>query len=390
MKYNFDEIINRKGSNSIKYDLLPAIFGTEDVLPMWVADMDFKTPPFIMEAIRKRIGHEMLGYTFRGEGFYSSIIDWMYQRHNWQVQKNWISFSPGVVPALAMIVQAFTRPGDKIVVQSPVYFPFFNTILDNGRQLIINQLSFNGKEYSINFNDLERQIDSRTKMLFLCSPHNPVGRVWKLPELEKLVEVCVKNHILIVSDEIHSDIILPGNKHIPLASISEAAAQNSISTFAPSKTFNLAGLSTSYLVIQNEQLKTVYDNYLFDLHLKNGNIFGDIALEAAYTFGQEWLGEMIAYISENTELVRNFASVHHDKMTLVEPEATYLLWINFNALKMSDKSLREFMVQQAKLGMNPGVQFGKGGEGFMRMNVACSTTIVEQALKQLKNAFGSL
>jgi cysteine-S-conjugate beta-lyase len=388
--YNFDQTLNRKGSNSIKHDMLPAIFGTENVLPMWVADMDFNCPPFVMEAIRKRAEHDILGYTFRGEGFYRSIINWMDTRHNWKIEKEWITTSPGVVPALAMIVQAFTKPGDKIVVQSPVYFPFFNTILDNGRQLINNELSYNGREYQIDFRTLEKQIDSRTKMLFFCSPHNPVGRVWKQSELEQVVDLCVKNNILIVSDEIHSDLIMPGYKHIPLASLGEMAAQNSISTFAPSKTFNLAGLSTSYLVIPNKQLKTTYENYLFDMHLKNGNIFGDIALEAAYTHGHQWLDEMLTYLSENIDMVRNFAQQHKNLMSLTEPEATYLLWINFKGLNMDDKALREFMINRANLGMNPGVQFGKGGEGFMRMNVATGKMIIGQALSQLKNAFGSL
>jgi cysteine-S-conjugate beta-lyase len=388
--YNFDEIYDRKGTNSLKHDMLKIIFGTDDVLPMWVADMDFKTPSFIMDAIKERTNHEILGYTIKGKSFYESIVNWMENRHQWKIKSDWISNSPGVVPALALIVQAFTRPGDKIIVQSPVYFPFFSTVLDNGRQLINNELIYKNGTYTIDFDNFEKQIDSRTRMIIFCSPHNPVGRVWKREELEKLAQICTKNNILMVSDEIHSDIILKGHKHIPFASISEAAAQNSISTFAPSKTFNLAGLSTSFLIIPNIKLKTIYDNFLFDLHLKSGNIFGDIALEASYTHGHQWVDEMIAYLEANIEMVREFTKKHSNRIELVEPESTYLLWLDFRELKISDIALKEFIIKRAKLGMNPGTQFGNGGQGFMRMNVACPKSVVKQALSQLEIALNSL
>jgi cystathionine beta-lyase len=385
--YNFDELLERKGTNSLKHDMLNTVFGTTDVLPMWVADMDFKTPSFIVEAIKDRVNHEIYGYTVKGKSFYKSIINWIYKHHQWEIKPDWISFSPGVVPALAMIVNAFTKPGDKIIVQSPVYYPFFATVLDNGRQLINNELCFNNGKYTMDFENLEKQIDSRTKMIIFCSPHNPVGRVWQKKELEKLCEICLKYNILMVSDEIHSDLVFKGFKHTPFASISKEAAQISISTFAPSKTFNLAGLSTSYLVIPNQKLKTIYDNYLFDLHLKSGNIFGDIALEAAYNHGHQWLEEVIEYLTKNLEMVREFAKKHHDKLDLIEPEATYLLWLNFKKLNLADSELKDYMIRKAKLGMNPGTQFGSGGSGFMRMNIACPKSIVKQALNQLENAF---
>jgi len=388
--YNFDEIYPRKGTNSLKHEMLNVIFGTEDVLPMWVADMDFKTPSFIMDAIRERTNHEILGYTFRGKSFNQAIVNWMEKRHQWSIQADSISFSPGVVPALALTIQAFTKPGDKIMIQSPVYYPFFSTILDNGRQLINNELIFNNGKYTINFEAFENQIDNRTKMFVFCSPHNPVGRVWQREELERIAEICIKKNILMVSDEIHSDIVFPNYKHIPLASVSVEAAMNSISTFAPSKTFNLAGLSTSYLVIPNQKLKTIYDNYLFDIHLKGGNIFGDVALEAAYTHGHKWVDEMVAYVAKNIDMVRDFARKHIDKLDLIEPESTYLLWLDCRKLNMDDSMLKDFMIKKAKLGMNPGTQFGKGGSGFMRMNVACPKSIVEQGLQQLEKAFNSL
>jgi len=388
--YNFDEIVDRRGTNSVKHDLLKTIFGTEDVIPMWVADMDFKTPDFIIKKIRERAEHEILGYTFRGDSFFNSVINWMKYKHQWDVKKEWISFSPGVVPALTMAVEAFTKPGDKIIVQSPVYFPFYSTIQNTGRQLINNQLKLENGKYYIDFEQLKKQIDTRTKMLLLCSPHNPVGRVWTQEELQQLAQICIEKEILIVADEIHSDIIFNGFKHTPLASISDEIANITISTYAPSKTFNLAGMSSSVLIIPNQKLKTTYENYLGDLHIQMGNIFGGVALEAAYNEGKDWLNEMVNYIERNTELVRQFAKKHASKMELIEPEATYLLWLDFRKLGLEDETLKQFMIKKAKLGLNHGSMFGAGGEGFQRMNVACPQSIVEKALQQLEVALNSL
>jgi cystathionine beta-lyase len=388
--YNFDEIIDRRNTSTIKHDIIKAVFGTEDILPMWVADMDFKTPDFIINRLKKRLEHEVLGYTFRGESFFSAVINWLKNQHQWEVKRDWISFSPGVVPALTLIVNALTKPGDKIIVQSPVYFPFFTTILNTGRQLINNQLVLENGKYKMDFQDLKKQIDSRTKMILLCSPHNPGGRVWTKDELSELAGICLKNNILIVADEIHSDIILNGHKHIPIASLSEEVSNITISTYAPSKTFNLAGLSTSVVISSNKELLTAYDNYIGDFHLHMGNIFGAVALEAAYTDGKQWLNEMIEYIEGNTALMREFAKKHSDKMSLMEPESTYLLWLDFSKLNMSDADLKNFMIKKAKLGFNHGPTFGAGGEGFQRMNVACPRSIVEKALSQLESAFNLL
>jgi len=388
--YNFDEIIDREDTNAIKHDLLKAVFGTEDVIPMWVADMDFKTPDFIIKRLKERLEHEVLGYTFRGGSFFSSVIGWLRNQHQWEVKKDWITFSPGVVPALTMIVNAFTQPGDKVIVQSPVYFPFFTSVLNTGRQLVNNELKLKDGKYSMDFEDLKKQIDSRTKMILFCSPHNPSGRVWTKDELTELAEICLEKNILIVADEIHSDIIFNGHKHIPIASLSEEISNITISTYAPSKTFNLAGMSTSVIVSSNKKLLTTYDNYIGNFHLHMGNIFGTVALEAAYTEGNQWLIEMIKYIEENTDLVRQFAKKHTNKMDLIEPESTYLLWIDFRKLKLSDEELKKFIIKDAKLGLNHGAMFGAGGEGFQRMNVACPSSIVKQALLQLELAFSSL
>ena len=388
--YNFDEIIDRSNTDTIKHDRLKAVFGTEDVLSMWVADMDFKTPDFIINKIKKRLEHEVLGYTFRGDSFSNSVVNWLKEQHQWDVKKEWITYSPGVVPALTMMINAFTQPGDKVIVQSPVYYPFFTSVLNTGRQLLNNELKLVEGRYYMDFEDLKKQIDSRTKMILFCSPHNPAGRVWSRGELMELAEICVEKNIIIAADEIHSDIILNRNKHIPIASLSEKISNITISTYAPSKTFNLAGLSTSVVVCSNKELLTTYTNYIGDFHLHMGNIFGGVALEAAYTEGKRWLTEMISYIEHNTDLVRQFAKKHTDKMELIEPEATYLLWLDFKKLKFSDEELKRFMIKEAKLGLNHGPVFGDGGEGFQRMNVACPSSVVEQALLRLEQAFSLL
>jgi len=388
--YNFDEIIPRKDTDSVKHDKLKIVFGKDDVLPMWVADMDFKTPPFVMEAIRKRAQHEILGYSIRTDSFYHSIIHWMDLIHQWKVDKDWILFSPGIVPAITLSVMAYTKPGDKIIIQPPVYHPFFTSIQNTGRQLVQNQLKFENNSYYFDFEDLKKQIDSRTKMIILCHPHNPVGRVWTKDELTELANICLKNDILIVSDEIHSDLVYKKYKHIPMASISDEIAQNTIGMYAPSKTFNLAGLSSSILIIPNKKHKRTFDNFINDFHLNGGNIFGNVALQAAYSHGKAWLDELLEYMSGNIDLVRDFAHKHSDKMSMVEPQATYLLWLNFSKLNLNNKELEHFFINKAKLGMNPGIMFGKGGELHLRMNIACPRSIVAQALNQIELALNSL
>ncbi|MBN2758706.1 MAG: PatB family C-S lyase [Bacteroidales bacterium] len=388
--YNFDENIDRQNTNSIKYDLRKAIFGSENIIPMWVADMDFKTPDFIMKAIKKRTEHEILGYTTRNDSFYQSVIQWINKKHEWEIQKNWISFSPGVVPALSFSVLAFTKPGDKIIVQPPVYFPFFSSVQNNGRQLVYNELKNINGNYFFDIENLKNQIDSRVKMLFLCNPHNPVGRVWTKTELTEIANICVENDILIVSDEIHSDFIFKPNKHIPIASISDEIAEKTITTFAPSKTFNIAGLSSSIVIIKNKKLKETYDNLLNDLHLNNGNIFGNIALETAYNNGDEWLNQLLNYLEENIDFADNFIKNNIKKIKFKRPESTYLLWLDFRDFKLSDNQLNNFLVNKAKIGLSKGEMFGQGGNGFQRMNIACSKNILEKALNQLKKAIDNL
>jgi len=385
--WDFDEIIPREKTNSIKYDLRKKLFGSDELIPMWIADMDFKTPPFIVDAIKKRAEHEIYGYSIRNKSFFESVIHWMKYKHNWQVKKDWITFSPGVVPALALSVLAYTKPGDKIIVQPPVYFPFFSLVKNNGRQLVYNQLKYDKGSYYFDFEDLKKNIDSRTKMILICNPHNPGGRVWTKEELTELSEICLENDILMISDEIHSDLVFKPNKHVALSSISEEIANKTISIFAPSKTFNLAGLSSSVVIINNPKLKVCFENFINDLHIGNGNIFGDVALESAYFNGAEWLGALMNYLEGNITLVKNFIDKPGIKIKMEIPQSTYLLWLDFNKYDLQKDELNKLLVQKAKVGLSPGELFGPGGEGFQRMNIACPKSILNKALSNLEKTF---
>jgi cystathionine beta-lyase len=388
MKFNFDEIINRENTNSVKYDLRKEYFGKEDVLPMWVADMDFATPKFIREAVIERAKHPIYGYTVRKEEFPDSIISWMKKRHKWDVKKEWISFSPGIVPALNMCVLAYTDPGDKILIQPPVYFPFFRAIRDHNRELVENVLVNTNNSYIIDFEDFEKKAAS-SKAFILCHPHNPVGRLWNRKELIRILEICEKHEVIVFSDEIHSDLILGNNSHIPFLTL-PGAEKNTVAMYAPSKTFNLAGLSTSYLIIPNKELKLKYDRLIDNLHMGLGNIFGAVALDAAYAKGEEWLKELLIYLKQNIEFLDDFLKTRIPKIKAILPEATYLVWLDFRDLGMKDDDLKHFLINKARLGLNHGPVFGAGGEGFQRINIASPRKILEKALLQLESAVNSL
>lgn len=384
--YNFDKIIDRSNTNAIKYDARERIFGRNDVLPLWVADMDFEVAPEIAEAISKRAEHKVFGYTLRDSEYYQITQNWIKKRYKWEVSKDHISFSPGVVSALAMALLAFTKPGDKVIVQSPVYFPFFSTIENNGRRVLNNQLVDKGDTYEMDFEKLASQIDNETRMMYLCNPHNPVGRAWTHDELKKLSEIAQKHNIIVVSDEIHSDIIFSGHVHTPFASVSDYAAQNTITCMAPSKTFNLAGLSTSLVVIENEQMLKTY-NYMIDsFHIGLTNPFGLTALKAAYTKGENWLDELLVYLEKNRDFVYDFVQDELPGIKAYKPEATFLMWLDFRDLKFTQTQMRQLLVHKAKLGFSEGAIFRDGGEGFQRLNFAIPTTLLEQALHQLKKA----
>lgn len=384
--WNFDEIIIREGTDCIKYDRRVETFGVKNVIPMWVADMDFKTPDFIVDALRKRIGHEIFGYTYRSPEYFSSIINWTRTRHNWALEREWISFCPGIVPALNFCTLAFTKPGDGIIVQPPVYFPFFTAAEAHGRKLIYNNLTESEGKWSMDYNSLVKVIDTDTKMILISNPHNPVGRVWKPEELYNLAEICLKNNILMISDEIHCDLMLPGYIHTPLASLSDEIADKTITLIAPSKTFNLAGLSTSSVIISNPELRKTFSKVVDNLHIVGGNIFGTIASVAAYTHGHDWLDALVEYVDNNVEYVKDYCARMIPEIIPVQPEATYMIWLDCRKFGMTGKELQNFFVHKAGIGMNEGSAFGPGGEGFMRMNLGTTHSTVIKAMEQIEKA----
>ncbi len=385
-QYNFDEVIPRENTDCVKYDIRKLFFGTEDVLPMWVADMDFRTPDFIIDALKSRLEHEILGYTFRGKGFNSAISGWMEKRHGWKIKDSWLSFSPGVVPAVNMLVLAFTEPGDKIIIQPPVYFPFFSAVQKNDRTLVENPLKLENDRLNMDLDDLAVKAKD-AKMIIISHPHNPGGSVWTREELTGMAEICLENDVIMVSDEIHSDLIFPWNRHIPLASLSEEIAQQTITCNAPSKTFNLAGLATSYLIIPNKEYLDHYNAMLQDkIHVNMGNLFGPVALQAAYEHGEAWLGQLLDYVWKNVEYVAEYCEKHIPQIKVMKPESTYMVWMDCRDLGLKGDTLKDFFIKKAGLGMNDGQVFGTGGEGFMRMNLACPHATVEKAMEKLMRA----
>jgi cystathionine beta-lyase len=384
--YNFDELVDRTGTNCIKYDARKLFFGSEDVLPLWVADMDFKTPDFIINALKNRLEHEVLGYTYRDESYFGSIINWLDKRHGWRVEKEWVSFSPGVVAGFTLAIDTYSKPGDEVVVQPPVYFPFFDSVKGTGRKMVENPLKIENGRYTFDLDDLKKKITPKTKMLLLCNPQNPGGMVWTREELTGLANICLENKILIVSDEIHSDLIFEENKHIPLPTISDEIANNCVVCMAGSKTFNIAGLTTSFLIIPNKQLFARYERTLKVPHLHMGNIFGSLALETAYRKGGGWVDQMVAYLKGNYDFLESFLKKNIPKIVPMKPEATYLIWLDFSAFNLNDEELNTKLIS-AGVGLNKGVQFGLEGTGFMRINIGCPRSVLEQALMRIKNAF---
>jgi len=388
--WNFDQPDRREETYCIKYDLREDTFGVNDVIPMWIADMDFNAPDFVVDSLKNRACHEIYGYSFRPAEYFSTIQGWLERRHNWKIEKEWICFSPGIVPALNFCTMAFTNPGDKVVVQPPVYNPFFSAAQSHGRTLVYNRLIESEGKWKMDYDSLISSIDEKTKMIIVSNPHNPVGRAWTPEELRRLADICLKHNILIVSDEIHSDLALPGFRHTPIASLSEKIAENTITCIAPSKTFNVAGLSTSSIIIPNPDLRNSFNRFVDDFQVGNGNLFGTIASIAAYSQGDKWLDALLDYIDSNVDFVTDYCKKLIPEIVPVQPEATYMIWLDCRKMRMSGKELQRFFVDKAGVGMNEGSQFGPGGEGFMRMNIATTHQIVMKALEQIEKAVSSL
>lgn len=391
MKYDFSTIIPRENTSAIKLEKRKALFGDANVLPMWVADMDFATPPFIIERLQKRLEHPILGYTLQDDEYNNAIVGWLQKRFNWTIETSWLSFCPGIVAGLNHAVQAYTKPSDKVLIQSPVYHPFFYAVRQNGRELVTNPLILRDGIYSIDFDDFEAQVKQGVKLFILCSPHNPVGRVWTRDELTRMANICLDNNVLVVSDEIHADLVFKPYEHIPLASISSAIAENTITFGSASKTFNIAGLATAWIAISKPQLLKRYNLQAERNGTWHGNIFGFEATTAAYSpEGEEWLGQLLDYISGNIKLVQEFLSTYLPKIKLIEPQGTYLLWLDFREFGLNEDELKKVLVEKAGLGLNSGAMFGAEGVGFQRMNVACPRETVVTALDKLKGAFAGI
>lgn len=383
--YNFDEIASREGTCCEKYDHRQMLFGRDDVIPMWIADMDFEVAPFISDAIRRRAEHPVYGYGFRSESYHRSIVNWVARRNGWTIESDWIDFTPGVVSGFVFAIRALTDPGDSIVIQPPVYPPFARMIDSNGRKVENNPMVWNGSRYEFDFEDLDRKLQGAKALLF-CNPHNPTGRVFSCEELTKVGELCVKHNVLIISDEIHSDLIQKPCRHIHIASICEEFAQRTVTFIAPSKTFNLAGLSTSLSVVSDaslrQRMRAEYDR----MHADQGNVFGTVALEAAYTHGDQWLDELIEYVGGNMDFVIKFIEENMPELHAFRSEGTYMMWIDFRAWGMTHEQLCDHLVAKAALGLNSGKLFGAEGEGFMRINLATSREVVAKAMNQLLNS----
>lgn len=388
-KYNFDEIIDRSGTDALKTDVLKERYGRSDLIPLWVADMDFLSPPEVIEAIIKRAKHGIFGYPVQSDAYFNSIINWVRKHHNWDIKQEWISFISGVVKGIAYSVDCFSSEENKVIIQPPVYYPFRTIPTLHNRKVIDNALILNGDQYTMNTVELKSLIDSSCKIFILCNPHNPGGRVWTYDELYEIAEICYNNNILVISDEIHSDLTFENQKHIPFASVSEKAKQNSITFMAPSKTFNIAGLSSSYAIIPNDKIRAKFQQYLKRSALDEGDIFAYLGAQIAYEKGDEWLRELKKYIWGNIKFVDNFLKENIPQIKAIIPQASFLIWLDCRKLNLSQKDLVSLFVNDAKLALNDGTMFGKGGEGFMRMNIGSPKLVLEQALINLKKAINN-
>lgn len=387
--YNFDEIIDRKGTSCVKYDgLKNAYQGKENLIPLWVADMDFATPDFIVEALKKRCEHPVFGYTFDDDEYYESIQTWLDYKYHWKIEREWISYIPGIVKGIGLAVQCFTQPGDKVIIQPPVYHPFRLVPTRMGREVVYNPLKLEDGVYKMDFEQLESLIDKDCKMLILSNPHNPGGVVWEKEALVKLAQICSAHGILVISDEIHAEMTYPQFRHHPFATVSEEAAACSVTFMAPSKTFNIAGIVSSYALVPDSRIREKFYSFLEAGELNAGTIFAFTATKAAYTYGAEWLQQMRSYVIENVNFVDEYLKKNIPQIKVYRPQASFLVWLDCRELKLTQPELVQLFEDKAGLALNDGTMFGKEGEGFMRLNIGCPRSILNQALESLKKAIG--
>jgi len=390
MEYIFDKKIDRTGSNSIKWDLTENFFGKEDCLPLWVADSDWETAPEIKEALKSRLDHGVFGYTFPSKELSEIIINWVKKHYNWQIKKEWIVYSNGVVPSINIAIRAFSVPGDGVIIQPPVYYPFSSTIKNTGRQIVNNQLLNKENYYEINFKGLKNILSSdseegckRTELFLFCNPHNPVGRVWNKKELSEINQVVLENEMILISDEIHADFIFADNQHIPAASLSPEIEMQSITLMAPSKTFNIAGLKTSFAIIPNQKIKKKFINVKNHL-VGKGNIFGLIAMQAAYNKGEPWLRAQLKYLEENIDYTADYLNKNMPEIKYYKPEGTYLFWLDLRDVNKYSEDINDKLVKKFDIALEPGNWFGENGEGFLRMNIATPRKNIKKALKGIE------
>lgn len=389
-KYDFDKIIDRSGTDALKLEVLQERYGDAGLLPLWVADMDFETPQFITDALRRRLEHSLFGYTVEPEDYLPSIKDWISGHHGWDVECEWLSYIPGIVKGIGMAVNVFVREDEKVIIQPPVYHPFRLVPLGNKREVVLNPLCRNADgTYSMDFENLEEVADEKCRMIIISNPHNPGGVVWDRETLASLAEFCYRRNIIVVSDEIHCDMALWGNKHVPFATVSPEAAECSITFGAPSKTFNIAGIVSSYSIVQNDGLRSRFYGWLEANELNEPTIFAPIATVAAYREGEVWRREMLRYVEENIDFVMEFCTRRIPEIKPLRPQASFLVWMDCRSLGLNHTELVRLFVKKARLALNDGEMFGPGGEGYMRMNVAVPRTVLREAMERLEHAVSS-
>lgn len=385
--YDFNKIIDRSGSGDLKHEVLEERYGRGDLLPLWVADMDFETPQFITDALRRRLDHSLFGYTVEPKEYWPTVQRWIRDHHQWEVSLEWFSYIPGIVKGIGMVINVFTNPDEKVIIQPPVYHPFRLTPEGNGREVVYNPLKENADgTYSMDFDNLAEVADEKCRLLILSNPHNPAGIVWSKETLARLADFCYDRGIIVISDEIHCDMALWGNKHVPFATASEKAAQCSITFGAPSKTFNIAGIVSSYSIVPNPEIRKKFYSWLAANELNEAPMFSPIATIAAFEQGEQWRRAMLAYVEDNIRYVEDYCREHLPMIRPLRPEASFLVWLDCRKLGLNHDQLIDLFVNKARLALNDGEMFGKGGEGFMRMNVATPRAILTQALSQLKDA----